>query len=281
MHRIPTVLLVLLLPVARGVLAQADAAVRVETVAPVVATTLGPVVAPAAPAETATAESGGLYYTITERTTLFLPDDTSRAYLNLSRREPVEFLPSEDPGWAGWKRVRTLDGANGMVRSDALTNVWLRISKSTQTLFVYRGQHLMERIPTDLGYNFFSDKERRGSMADPDHWRTPEGEFYVAGKNAQSRYHKAFVLNYPNGEDAERGFEDGLITKEQFDAITAAERRFDMPPMNTALGGWIEIHGDGTGTRTNWTQGCVAIQNVQMDRLWDIIEIGTPVLITP
>ena len=168
-----------------------------------------------------------------------------------------------------------------MVRSDALTNVWLRISKSSQTLFVYRGQHLIERIPTDLGYNFFSDKERRGSLADPDHWRTPEGEFYVAGKNAQSRYHKAFVLNYPNGEDAERGFEDGLITKEQFDAITAAERRFDMPPMNTALGGWIEIHGNGTGTRTNWTQGCVAIQNVQMDRLWDIIEIGTPVLITP
>jgi len=226
-------------------------------------------------------EPAELYYTVAGQTTLYLPEDTSRAYLNLARREPVEFLPSADPGWPGWKRVRTLDGANGMVRDDALTNVWLRISKSTQTLFVYRGQHLIDRIPTDLGYNFFSDKEQRGSLGNPDHWRTPEGEFYVAAKNGQSKYHKAFVLNYPNAEDAERGLEDGLITQDQYEAILSAERRFAMPPMNTLLGGWIEIHGDGTGNRTNWTQGCIAIQNVQIDRLWDIIEVGTPVLITP
>lgn len=237
---------------------------------------------PAASASpSASTASTGLYYTITGRTTLYFPGDTTRAYMNLTRREPVEFLPGEDPGWPGWKRVRTLDGANGMVRSDELTNVWLRISKSAQTLFVYRGQHLIDRIPTDLGYNFFSDKERRGSSGDPDHWRTPEGEFFVAGKNPNSQFYKAFVLNYPNAEDAARGLEDGLITQDQYDSIVSAERRFDMPPMNTQLGGWIEIHGDGTGERSNWTQGCVAIQNVQMDRLWDIIQVGTPVLITP
>lgn len=138
----------------------------------------------------------------------------------------------------------------------------------------------MDRIPTDLGYNFFSDKERRGSSGDPDHWRTPEGEFFVANKNAYSQFYKAFVLNYPNAEDAARGLEDGLITEEQYEQIVHAENRFQMPPMDTELGGWIEIHGDGTGERQNWTQGCVAIQNVQMDRLWDMIEVGTPVLIT-
>ncbi|MDA0378008.1 MAG: L,D-transpeptidase [Bacteroidetes bacterium] len=234
-----------------------------------------------APVAKVRAESAGLYYTVRERTTLYFPSDTSRAYVNLARREPVEFLPSEDPGWPGWKRVRTLDGANGIIRSEEITNVWLRISKSSQTLFVYRGEHLIDRIPTDLGYNFFADKERRGSSGDPDHWRTPEGEFFVAAKNPGSQFYKAFVLNYPNAEDAARGLELGIISEEEHASIVAAEREFRMPPMFTELGGYIEIHGDGTGKRSNWTQGCVAIQNVQMDRLWEIIDVGTPVLITP
>ena len=48
--------------------------------------------------------------------------------------------------------------------------------------------------------------------------------------------------------------------------------------MNTMLGGWIEIHGDGTGAGTNWTQGCIAIENERMDEIWSMVEVGTPVL---
>jgi len=51
--------------------------------------------------------------------------------------------------------------------------------------------------------------------------------------------------------------------------------------MNTELGGYIEIHGDGTGERNNWTQGCIAIANGELDRLWDLVTVGTPVLIDP
>jgi lipoprotein-anchoring transpeptidase ErfK/SrfK len=47
--------------------------------------------------------------------------------------------------------------------------------------------------------------------------------------------------------------------------------------MNTKLGGWIEIHGDGTGAATNWTQGCVALHNRDMNTLWWWAEVGTPV----
>lgn len=227
------------------------------------------------------ADASTIYYTRGERTILYHVGDSTRSYIYLKRREPVHFLPDQDPGWNGWRRVRTFDGANGMVRDEDLTNVWLRISKSNQTLYVYRGAHLLDRIPTDLGYNFFADKERRGSNGDPDHWRTPEGEFFVAAKNAGSQFYKAFVLNYPNAEDAARGLELGLINQEEHASIVAAEKGFRMPPMNTELGGYIEIHGDGTGKRQNWTQGCVAIQNVQMDRLWEMIDVGTPVLITP
>ncbi len=49
--------------------------------------------------------------------------------------------------------------------------------------------------------------------------------------------------------------------------------------MHTALGGMIEIHGDGTGVSNNWTQGCVAIHNTHIDKLWAWVEVGTPVII--
>jgi L,D-peptidoglycan transpeptidase YkuD (ErfK/YbiS/YcfS/YnhG family) len=49
--------------------------------------------------------------------------------------------------------------------------------------------------------------------------------------------------------------------------------------MDTDLGGWIEIHGDGTGDATAWTQGCVAIRNAAMDVIWDHVRVGTPVLV--
>lgn len=219
-----------------------------------------------------------VYYTTDRSVTLYYASDTTRAYVHLKLREPVYVLEDHDNGW---KSVRTLDGANGLVRSRSLSNVWIRISKTEQTLFAYQGGKLVAKFATDLGYNFFSDKERRGNLADPDHWRTPEGQFFVAAKNPHSQFYKALVLNYPNAEDAERGLRDELITQEQYDAIVLAERTVSMPLMNTELGGYIEIHGDGTGERNNWTQGCIAIVNSELDLIWDLVAVGTPVLIDP
>ncbi len=222
-----------------------------------------------------------VYYTTDTKTTLYHLADSTRPYMHLKMRESVYVIEDDDPHWNGWRRVRTLDGANGMIRSGDISNVWIRISKTSQTLFAYRGANLIARMPTDLGYNFFADKERRGSDGEPDHWRTPEGQFFIASKNENSQFYKAFVLNYPNAEDAERGRRDSLITQTQYESILRAEDSFSMPPMNTELGGWIEIHGDGTGLRRNWTQGCIALTNSQLDRLWEIVDIGTPVLIDP
>jgi len=221
---------------------------------------------------------GEVYYTVDHQTTLFHVDDTTRAYLHLRFREPVYVMSRVD---SLWNRVQTFDGANGLVRSDQLSNVWIRVVKSTQTLYVYNGKDLVGVYPTDLGYNFFADKEKRGSMAEPDHWRTPDGAFFVTAKNENSQYHRALVLNYPNAEDAERGLKDGLITEDEYRSIVDAEHSYRMPPMSTGLGGWIEIHGDGTGKRENWTQGCIAIMNVHIDAIWDWVEVGTPVLIDP
>ena len=120
---------------------------------------------------------------------------------------------------------------------------------------------------------------QRGSSINPDHWRTPEGTFFVVKKNPYSRFYKALVVNYPTAEDARRGYKQGLISKGQHDAIVRAENNFNMPPMTTPLGGMIEIHGDGTGAGSNWTQGCVAVHNTHIDKLWAWVDVGTPIII--
>lgn len=218
-----------------------------------------------------------VYYAVGRQTTVYASPDSSRPYVQLRLREPVYVLGRQ----GNWRQVRTFDGARGYVYDGALSNVWIYISKHRRTLYLYRGGERLLKLPADLGQNFFADKERRGSLRDPDQWRTPNGVFYVARKNPRSTFYRALVLNYPNSEDADRGLRDGLITRTQYEAIVAAERSFRMPPMNTALGGWIEIHGDGTGARSDWTQGCIAVRNDHMDALWRLVDVGTPVLIEP
>lgn len=217
------------------------------------------------------------YYVISRDAKLFDGQDLDEPYMQLRFREKVYVV--EDG--IGWNRVRTADGAEGYVSSAALSNAWLRVSKSDGIVYAYRGTELVRRIPADFGNNTFADKQQRGNRLNPDHWRTPEGVFFVARKNDHSQYYKAFVLNYPTPEDAERGFRQGLISQSERDAIVRAAERFEVPPMYTPLGGWIEIHGRGTGSRVNWTQGCVALQDDVMDDLWNWVEVGTPVLIEP
>ena len=148
------------------------------------------------------------------------------------------------------------------------SDLWIKISKNERTIRVYKGDTLYRTLPADLAINFFSDKVRKGGQEKVDHWRTPEGVFYIVEKNPQSQFHKAFVLNYPGRVDAERGLRHELISRDEYNQIVRADERFQMPPMFTALGGYIEIHGDGTGARTNWTKGCVAIRNADIDELW-------------
>ena len=216
-----------------------------------------------------------LYYAVQRGVTIYSSADSSRPYVALKFREPVYVL--EERG--RWLHVKTHDGAQGFVPAHAVSNVWIRVSKVNKMLYVYRGTELLKRVPADFGTNAFADKEKRGSTSDPDHWRTPNGVFFVTQRNPNSQFYKALVLNYPASDDAERGRRNGLITQVQYNAIIAAEKDFSTPPMNTALGGWIEIHGRGTGAGSNWTQGCVAVLDMHMDELWAVAHVGTPVLI--
>ncbi len=216
-----------------------------------------------------------MFYSVKKHARVFSSVDSDESVASLEFQEPVFLLQ----GLGKWSRVRTESGVEGFVLSSALSNVWILISKTDKTVFVYSGNDLQFSLAADLAYNFFSDKQMRGDVVRPDHYRTPEGDYFVVSKNPRSQFYKAFVLNYPNESDAQDGFDRGLISTAQLAAIQRAARSFSIPPMTTDLGGWIEIHGNGTGTRTSWTQGCVALTDDNMDRLWHIVRVGTPVRI--
>ncbi|HNV01891.1 MAG TPA: L,D-transpeptidase [Vicinamibacterales bacterium] len=125
------------------------------------------------------------------------------------------------------------------------------------TLFV-RGQ-AVATYPVDLGFNWTADKAREGDGA------TPEGRYRIVTKmgNPQSVYYKALRLDYPNADDR---------------AEFSRARRDGTIPASSRIGGLIEIHGGG-GRNQDWTSGCIALANRDMDDLFERVGVGTPVTI--
>jgi murein L,D-transpeptidase YafK len=98
-------------------------------------------------------------------------------------------------------------------------------------------------------------------------------------KNARSAFYLSLGLSYPNAEHAARGLRDGLITRSQYNQIMSALKRKLTPPQNTALGGDIYVHGNGA--QSDWTWGCVALENEDMHELYRAVQVRTPVVIEP
>ncbi|HUJ10635.1 MAG TPA: L,D-transpeptidase [Verrucomicrobiae bacterium] len=146
------------------------------------------------------------------------------------------------------------------------------ITKHIKTLILFDGEEEVLRFPVVLGRNS-GDKQREGDLA------TPEGEFYICHKNPDSQYHRFLGLSYPNIEDAERGLRDKLITQAEHDEIVEAVNQKMCPPWKTALGGEIGLHGPCPNV--SWTHGCVAMSLEQIERLYDLLEIGDEALIVP
>lgn len=147
------------------------------------------------------------------------------------------------------------------------------VYKKARKLELYSDKTLVRTYRVGLGFNPTADKQREGDGA------TPEGDFYVFVKNNKSAYYLSLGISYPNAEDAERGLRDGLITKAEHAAIIEAIRKKKAPPQYTKLGGLIYIHGNGS--RSDWTWGCVALENNEMKELYDAVSVGTPVTIKP
>jgi len=118
--------------------------------------------------------------------------------------------------------------------------------------------------------------------------RTPEGRYYLWRKNRQSHYYLALGVSYPGEADAERGLAKGLIDRGTYERIVRAIRAGKAPPQDTPLGGDICIHGGGMGEVVrqdgrryvrvqDWTAGCIALRNRDMDELLAVLPVGTPI----
>lgn len=132
------------------------------------------------------------------------------------------------------------------------------IEKSARKLTVFRGETAVRTYDVALGFTPVGDKEIEGDG------KTPEGVFTINRRNPQSSYHLSLGINYPQAEDIARA------------------RRLGKSP-----GGDIFIHGqpnrlpEAITLPGDWTAGCIAVSNAQIEELWRITPNGTAVVIRP
>ena len=148
----------------------------------------------------------------------------------------------------------------------------LAVHKSSRTLEALSGETVLKRYRVGLGVPE-GDKERQGDG------RTPEGELTIVTHNAKSQFHRFLGLSYPSADDADRGLAQGLISASEAAAIRAADKADRLPPWNTALGGTVGIHGGGGWS--DWTLGCVAVTDEEIEELFEVVHVGARVSITP
>ena len=147
------------------------------------------------------------------------------------------------------------------------------VKKSLRILELWQGNSLVGSYSIGLGWNPVGHKQVEGDG------KTPEGEYYVCFRNGNSKFYKALGVSYPNKSDAAAALADGRIDQSTYNRIARAIDRGECPDWYTALGGNILIHGLG-GT-SDWTAGCVGVDNDVMDILYDYCPMGTRITILP
>ena len=165
--------------------------------------------------------------------------------------------------------------------SAAGTGYLIEIVKSEQVLNLKRGNHTLQSFKIAYGKGDRAPKRKRGDN------RTPIGNYQVLDFKSDSKFHYFMQINYPNMIDAWHGYKDRLISPAEYKQIAISFKNQEMPPQDTALGGYIGIHGLGEITddkikihaALNWTEGCIALTNDEINILRKYVTKGTPVLI--
>ncbi len=137
----------------------------------------------------------------------------------------------------------------GVLRADRVI-----INKARREMLLLRGQSVLRSYRIALGPNPVGHKQQEGDG------RTPEGQYVIDRRNLKSRYHLSLHISYPNPRDIE------------------CARLLGVAP-----GGDIMIHGwkDGQARDTDWTQGCIAVTDGEMDEIWSLVPDGTAIEILP
>ena len=158
-------------------------------------------------------------------------------------------------------------------------HTWILIDTGHMTLSVLQGDTVKRTYDNiSIGRAGASpDKHRHDE-------KTPLGRFHISRIATKTPFHRFFGIDYPDMERAEGALKEGIITGRQYVQIRDALRAHKPPPQTTPLGGYIGIHGLGAGDASihedfNWTNGCIALTNKQIDDLAKWVHLGMPVVI--
>jgi len=156
------------------------------------------------------------------------------------------------PVWQRWVEKTILESRKNRSYS-------IIIDKFSRKCIVYLGGVRKLEYNVELGTNWVGDKRVRGDKA------TPEGMYRISKKfnNNHTKYYKALLLDYPNE------FDKAEFVKEIAQGTL---------PRNAKMGSLIEIHGNG-GKGVDWTEGCVALIDSEMDVIFKLVREGTLVTI--
>ena len=177
-----------------------------------------------------------------------------------------------------WLAAVALAAALLAARAAAAEPLWILVWKGRHKLVVLNGTKAVRTYHVSLGISPIGPKTVRGDG------KTPVGVYTVYEKRPSDRFRWFLALNYPAKEDADRAFAANRISADTWADIWIADKMGQSPPWDTPLGAFVGIHGTGAGGRTaklrlvsDWTDGCIALSDRDIDELNEMIPIGTVV----
>ena len=138
---------------------------------------------------------------------------------------------------------------------------------------------LTDRENTVLTCRVALGRESDGAKRAEGDGRTPEGLYFICLVKEQGKYGRSLGLSYPGPQDAQTAFSEGRIDRRTLDNVLLAHAQRRRPPWGSPLGGEIYIHEGGSAR--DWTQGCIALDEQDMDALFAHHKQVTEVLILP
>ncbi len=161
--------------------------------------------------------------------------------------------------------------------TENISSVWLLIDTKKKRLDVKRGTKILASFDKiAIGRSGAGFKNKRGDKI------TPLGTYKIGWVNNKSSFRTFYGFTYPSIENAKEALKKNLISRDTYYLILDAHHSNKIPPQNTSLGGRIGLHGLGSGNEEvhrlwDWTKGCVAVTNQQIDALSQWIVKGMTV----
>ena len=157
--------------------------------------------------------------------------------------------------------------------------IWLLVNTQKKVIQVKQGDLTLASFENiSIGRQGVGHKQKSGDDI------TPLGSYKISYTNDNSHFRRFFGLNYPSPSDAGMALSEERISYSEYQRIMQAHGDNLLPPQDTELGGHIGIHGVGQGNKKlhgafDWTHGCVALSNQQIDMLSKWIYQGMQVQI--